>query len=57
MDSEARQRRELVEHGGFVIERFAVQHLVLLHLSFLLPAFGEQHSAHFLVDVPIKEAR
>ena len=41
---------------GVVIERLAVQHFVLLQ-RFLFPVFVQQHSAFFLVAVPIQQAR
>ena len=57
VDNEALHKLELVEPGGVVVERLAVQHLVLLLLRFLFPAFVHQHSAVFLVAVPIQQAR
>ena len=48
---------ELVEFGGVVMERLAVQHLVLLLLRFLFPAFVKQHGALCLVAVSIQQAR
>ena len=57
VNSEALHKLEFVEPGGVVIERLAVQHLVLLLLRFLFLAFVEQHSTLFLVAVPIQQAR
>ena len=54
--SEALHKLELVEHGGVVIERLDVQHLVLLLLRFLFPAFVQRHSTMFLVARAIQQA-
>ena len=57
LGNEVPQKLEVVEREWVVIERLAVQHLVLLLQRFLSPVFVQQHSALFLVAVSIQQAR
>ena len=57
VDNEVLHELELVEPGWVVIERHAVQYLVLLLQRLLFPAFVQQNSTLLLVAVSIQQVR